>query len=177
RALVNDPVVVFLDEPTLGLDPRGKKELLALVRRIASERHAGVVFCSHLLSEVEEICDDVVIMREGQVVAAGPVQEVLAQGSRPLIRLRVLPEQVTAVQQMLINAPGVAAIFANGSANGMLELQIVNDIAKNSGADVQLKNHILQTLLQANITPLNFDADSGSRLQDIFFQLTEEPRS
>src|SRR5206468_11213209 len=61
RALVNDPVVVFLDEPTLGLDPRGQQELLSMIQRIARERNAGVVLCSHLLSEIEGVCDDVII--------------------------------------------------------------------------------------------------------------------
>src|SRR5512147_717534 len=58
RALINNPVVVFLDEPTLGLDPRGQQELLGLVRRIARDRNTGVVLCSHLLTEIEGVCDD-----------------------------------------------------------------------------------------------------------------------
>src|SRR3972149_1267709 len=62
RALVNDPVVVFLDEPTLGLDPRGQQELLELVQRIAPGGNPGVVLCSHLLSEIEGVCDYVVIL-------------------------------------------------------------------------------------------------------------------
>jgi ABC-2 type transport system ATP-binding protein len=77
RALVNDPLVVFLDEPTLGLDPRGQQELLGLIRHIARERSAGVVLCSHLLWEIEGICDDVVILNTGRVVAKGTVGEVI----------------------------------------------------------------------------------------------------
>src|ERR671922_134792 len=75
RALVNEPRVVFLDEPTLGLDPRGQQELLSLIKGIARERDAGVVLSSHLLTEIEGICDDVVIMNAGQVVAKGTVTE------------------------------------------------------------------------------------------------------
>jgi ABC-2 type transport system ATP-binding protein len=81
RALINDPVVVFLDEPTLGLDPRGQQELLGLVRGIATDREAGVILCSHFLSEIEEVCDDVVILSAGQVVAQGSVAEVIGMGS------------------------------------------------------------------------------------------------
>ena len=74
-----DPVVVFLDEPTLGLDPRGQQELLELIQHIAARQNAGVVLCSHLLSEVEGVCDDVVILNLGQIVAKGTVSDVIEQ--------------------------------------------------------------------------------------------------
>ena len=99
RALVNDPVVVFLDEPTLGLDPRGQQELLDLIRRIARERETGIVLCSHLLSEIENVCDDVIILNDGRIVAQGTVAEVIggdqtmmAQGSA--LRVQVQPTQL-----------------------------------------------------------------------------------
>ena len=59
RALVNEPRVVFLDEPTLGLDPAGQRQMLDVVRRIASERGATVLLSTHLLAEVEETCSRV----------------------------------------------------------------------------------------------------------------------
>ena len=177
RALINDPVVVFLDEPTLGLDPRGKIELLTLVKRIASERNAGVVFCSHLLTEVEELCDDVVILREGQVVSAGTVRDVIEQSSRNIIRIRFLVEHIPAARQILSSTAGIAEFLVDGHKSDVLEMYIEDRIEKNSTEDVQLKNQILNSLLLAKIPVLNFDADSGSRLQDIFFQLTEEPKS
>lgn len=177
RALVNDPVVVFLDEPTLGLDPRGKIELLELTKRIARERNAAVVFCSHLLAEVEELCDDVVILREGLIVTAGAVREVVEQGNRNSIRIRLLSEHLPAARRILTGVPGIAALSANSGKNDVLELEIEEQIGKNSDEDVQLKSRILNFLLQAEIPVLNFDADSGSRLQDIFFQLTEDTES
>jgi len=176
RALVNDPVVVFLDEPTLGLDPRGKMELLTLTKRIANERNAGVVFCSHLLTEVEELCDDVVILREGQIVTKGTVQEVLEQGNRNMIRIRSLADNISAAHKILTGLPGIVSISSNGDKKDMLDLHIEEKIVKNSPDDVQLKNRILDSLLQAGVPVLNFDADSGNRLQDIFFQLTEDTK-
>ena len=177
RTLVNDPVVVFLDEPTLGLDPRGKMELLALVKRIAGERNAGVVFCSHLLTEVEELCDDVVILREGQIVTTGTVRDVVERGNRNMIRIRSLKENLAAASQVLTGLPGIAAISADNGKSDILEMHTEDWIVKNSADDVQLKIHIINALMQAGIPVLNFDADSGSRLQDIFFQLTEDIKS
>src|SRR3990172_6717763 len=96
RALVNDPAVVFLDEPTLGLDPRGQQELRELMQQIARERNAGVILCSHLLTEVEAICDDVVILRLGQVVAKGRVADIIGQAERNVVRVRVPAPMVAA---------------------------------------------------------------------------------
>jgi ABC-2 type transport system ATP-binding protein len=76
RTLVNEPRVVFLDEPTLGLDPAGQRQVLGTVSRIAGERGATVLLSTHLLAEVEETCSRVLILNRGQVVAQGTVSEV-----------------------------------------------------------------------------------------------------
>jgi ABC-2 type transport system ATP-binding protein len=167
RALVNDPVVVFLDEPTLGLDPRGKQELLALVRRIARQRQAGVILCSHLLTEVEEVCDDMVILNQGRVVAAGSVTDVLQGAQKDVTRLRVPETAAAAAEAALTTLPWVKAVATNGHA-GHLELHL------DETAVTHNKNDILNTLLRANIPVLHFEAENG-RLQDVFFQLTESP--
>jgi ABC-2 type transport system ATP-binding protein len=78
RALINDPAVVFLDEPTVGLDPAGQRQVLDLVRAAATRRHSAVVFSSHSLIEVENLCTHVLILHEGRVRAAGPVTDVVA---------------------------------------------------------------------------------------------------
>jgi ABC-2 type transport system ATP-binding protein len=90
RALVNEPQVVFLDEPTLGLDPAGQRQMLAIVRRIAQERGATVLLSTHLLAEVEETCTRVLILNRGRAVALGTVAEVAARAAAPRsARLRI----------------------------------------------------------------------------------------
>ena len=167
RALVNAPVVVFLDEPTLGLDPRGKQELLDLVRRIAHQRGAGVVLCSHLLTEVEEVCDDVVILRQGQVVASGTVVEVLQNAQKNLARLRVPVHMLSRAQQRLQSLPQVTAVSPTKGKADWLEIGLADY------ADQQSKSDMLRSLLQDDIPVLSFESESG-RLQDVFFQLTEQ---
>jgi ABC-2 type transport system ATP-binding protein len=90
RALVNEPRVVFLDEPTLGLDPAGQRQILGTVRQIADERGATVLLSTHLLAEVEETCSRVLILSRGRVAAQGTVSEVARQAAAPRSgRLRV----------------------------------------------------------------------------------------
>ncbi|TDW77191.1 ABC transporter ATP-binding protein [Kribbella pratensis] len=78
RALVNDPAVVFLDEPTLGLDPAGQGEILATISDVARQRGATVVLSTHTLTEVEQVCDNLLILDRGKLRAAGPIAEIVA---------------------------------------------------------------------------------------------------
>ena len=78
RALINDPAVVFLDEPALGLDPAGQREILATIGDIAGRRGATVVLSTHTLTEVEQVCGSVLILDRGVLRAAGPIDDVVA---------------------------------------------------------------------------------------------------
>jgi ABC-2 type transport system ATP-binding protein len=75
-ALVHDPPVLFLDEPTNGLDPKGRDEMLTLIRELASEHGKHVLLSSHLLPDVEQVCTDVVMLRDGRVARQGPIEEL-----------------------------------------------------------------------------------------------------
>src|SRR5438309_2423876 len=95
RALVNEPQVVFLDEPTLGLDPGGQRQILDTIRRIARDRGATVLLSTHLLDEVEETCSRVLILNHGRVAAAGTVSEIARRAAAPRsARIRVGDEHV-----------------------------------------------------------------------------------
>ena len=74
QALVHDPVMVFLDEPTAGLDPAGREEMLDLVRKTHREFGISVLFSSHLMSDVERSCDRIVLLQAGRVIQSGDVE-------------------------------------------------------------------------------------------------------
>ena len=75
-ALVNDPVVLFLDEPTTGLDPQARRHLWGVIKRIRSEGKT-IVLTTHYMDEAEELCDRVAIMDAGKIIAMAPPQEMI----------------------------------------------------------------------------------------------------
>jgi ABC-2 type transport system ATP-binding protein len=88
-ALLHDPQVLILDEPTIGLDPLQVLELRELVAELGRER--TVLFSTHILSEAEQVCDNIIIINKGQIVAQGTpshLREALARGGRVVVRVR-----------------------------------------------------------------------------------------
>ncbi|MCP3910629.1 MAG: ABC transporter ATP-binding protein [Actinomycetia bacterium] len=95
QAIVHDPHLVLLDEPTDGLDPVQRDDMLALIRRIGSEFGIDIVLSSHLLEEVERICDQAVILGDGRVQASGRLDEMLAGGAGIVVELGTADEAET----------------------------------------------------------------------------------
>jgi ABC-2 type transport system ATP-binding protein len=88
QALVHDPELLFLDEPTNGMDPKGRDEMLELVRDLAHNKGISLVLSSHLLPDVEYVCDYVVVIDKGQVATQGPIADLKGPGGR-VYELRV----------------------------------------------------------------------------------------
>jgi ABC-2 type transport system ATP-binding protein len=170
RALVNEPAVVFLDEPTLGLDPAGQRDILARVRALAEERGAAVLLSTHLLDEVEENCSRVLILHRARVVAEGAVADIVRRAAAPRqARLRVAPEAVEGALATL-RAPGVVreAAPAPGAA-GWITVQLASDVASRDGAPL---NAVLARLVDANVPLLACELE-GARLSDAFLAVTD----
>jgi ABC-2 type transport system ATP-binding protein len=91
QALVAEPSLLILDEPVSSLDPEGRRDLLALIEDL--RQRATIIFSTHVLSDVERICDRVGILDHGRLVTEGPLDELLAQYALPLYRLDPEPGQ------------------------------------------------------------------------------------
>jgi ABC-2 type transport system ATP-binding protein len=76
QALVHDPQILFLDEPTSNLDPNGRAEVLDLIRDIATKNSIQVILSSHILDDIESICDSVVILNKGRLAAEGRMEDL-----------------------------------------------------------------------------------------------------
>jgi ABC-2 type transport system ATP-binding protein len=111
--LVKNPRLVILDEPTIGLDPEGTRELLDLIRQLSKEDGITVMLSSHLLDQVQRVCDEVGIFVRGQLVAAGPVSrlgEQILAGQPLILEVQVAPHAHAEAVAALAAVPGVEAV-------------------------------------------------------------------
>ena len=174
RALVNDPVVLFLDEPVVGLDPRGQQDLLDLIHEIATARAAGIILCSHSLSDVESACDDVVILSSGRMVANGPIADVVARSStRPrgatAIRIHLPPSAIDRAISSLRALDGIDDVSTVGEGGLRIVIRRHEDDPPDDGG----VEAVLRGLMDAGVPVLAFEIE-GSRLGDVFMELTDE---
>ena len=151
--LLRAPELIILDEPTSGLDPAGTKEVRDLIPKLAQE-HRAVFLCSHLLHEVELVCDRVAIIKQGIMLANAPVKELLAKG-------QVLQIEVDNPEQAI-------AILENISWVNSVKIEdgyIIVDVPKESASRVN------QTLAEQGIYASELVSRNVS-LESVFLQLT-----
>jgi ABC-2 type transport system ATP-binding protein len=156
-SLLRQPRLLLLDEPTTGLDPAGMRDMRDLVRRLASEG-ITVLLSSHLLGEVEELCNRVAIIRRGRIIYEGSLGDLLA-GAASGYRLRT-PEPERA-RSLLLAQPGVDGLVAN---NGELRFS----------ADERAAGALSIALGQARI-PITALIPETASLEELFLEMTGEP--
>jgi ABC-type multidrug transport system ATPase subunit len=153
-ALLKDPELLILDEPTNGLDPAGMAEMRDFIRDLGHGQRT-VLLSSHLMNEVEQICDRVGVIRRGQLVAEGTVGELRGNPG-----LRVRAEPLDAAHQLLAALPEVD------------EIEIV-DGGLRIAADPRVAPALARALVGAGID-VNEIVVQRSSLEDVFLHLTQE---
>jgi ABC-2 type transport system ATP-binding protein len=154
-ALMGEPELLVIDEPTEGLDPAGQRHIHQLIRGLADEGRT-VFFSSHTLSEVERVCDRVAILDQGRLVMEGRMAELL-QGGRGLT-VRVTAE-VARAAELLRAVEGVKAVEQEG------ELLVVDTAAERAAE--------LNALLNARGVEVAEIRARARHLEDLFLELTE----
>ncbi len=144
QALVADPELVLLDEPTAGLDPMGREEMLDLVRRL-DEFGISVVLATHLLDDVQSVCDYVVMIDAGKLVLSGPTGQLLERAGTVRLDVGGLNEDIVAE---LARRNFVATALEDGSleiaADGRDSDEVL-DVVRDTVADLHLPLHALST--------------------------------
>jgi ABC-type multidrug transport system ATPase subunit len=128
-ALLTDPEVLVLDEPTNGLDPQGIADVRHIIQAVG-QQGTTIIMASHVLDEVEKVCTHVAVMKEGQLLAAGDITQVLQAENRILVGAADL----NALREKLAGVPGILTIRPKGP---LLEL-VVNDLASPAELNRQL---------------------------------------
>ena len=161
-ALVHRPPLVFLDEPTTGLDPNGAREMRELIRQ-ESERGATIFFSSHILSQVEAVCDTVGILQSGQLIAKDSVEGLrdAVQGGMTLwVTLADPASDVGTVEDTVSGLEGASVTETDGDRVAI-------------GCNSTQKMDVLNALNDAGVDVANFETEDQS-LEELFTAYTEQ---
>ncbi|HTG40072.1 MAG TPA: ABC transporter ATP-binding protein [Methylomirabilota bacterium] len=160
QALLHRPEILILDEPVSSLDPEGRRDLLELIAGLRGE--ATVVFSTHLLADVERICDRVAILDRGRLVTEGPLEELLAAHARPIYRLAPAPGQgatVASLVDRLRAAPWTTDVAAG---DDLVRVTVSDPVAAAAG--------ILPLVVAAGVALDSFER-ARQTLEDVFLEL------
>jgi ABC-2 type transport system ATP-binding protein len=164
QALLNRPSVLFLDEPVSSLDPEGRRDILAIIERL---RGTATVFLStHILSDVERVCDRVAILNLGRVVVEGPIDELLDRYAQPVYELQPEPQQPGALDKLAEAVRPQAWVR---------EVQATPDTLRVFVSDPrQAGGELLPLVAQTGVALARYERARPS-LEDVFMRLVERP--
>jgi ABC-2 type transport system ATP-binding protein len=160
QAMIHDPEILILDEPTTGLDPNQIVEIRELIKRIGREK--TVILSTHILPEVEATCDRILIINKGKIVADGTAETLRKQASGNVItRLQVQGAEVEAIIEKLKAIPGAKEVLSLEPENNRLEVQSDHNIS-----EVIFRTAVKNKWIITEMIPVE------TKLEDIFRDLT-----
>ncbi|WP_338226845.1 gliding motility-associated ABC transporter ATP-binding subunit GldA [Algoriphagus taiwanensis] len=158
RALIHDPQVVILDEPTTGLDPNQLVEIRALIQEIAADK--TLIFSTHILQEVEAICQDVVIINRGKILAASPLSEL--RGKATAVELTLETEE--ALELSWFESLGEVKFGPKGTKELILSVPEANEVRK----------ALMQIIASRNLNLISLN-QGKKNLETLFREITQAP--
>jgi ABC-2 type transport system ATP-binding protein len=163
RVMLHAPEFLILDEPTLGLDPRGVADMRDIFRDM---RDAGttLLFSSHQLAEIERVCDAIVFLSQGKVIAAGSPAELLPASALSDGLMVETAEPVEDVRARLATVAGIADVVATGPQQSTIRL------SQAAGSLQDRRTDLARILIAAGLTPLSITARQQT-LEDLFLTL------
>lgn len=159
QAFVNDPEILLLDEPTSALDPIGRKEVLDMIESLSEKK--TVFFSTHILADVERVCDAVAIIDKGKLLVEGTLEELKNTYSRPVFSIE-LDADGTPLADMLASAPWVSSIDVDGPV-------LTVEVSSVRAAQTELVGIVARSGL-----PIRKMELKETTLEDIFVDAVEE---
>ena len=166
KSLINHPKVIFLDEPTLGLDPRGQREIQQLLLDINQNDGITIFITSHMLKDIEVLCNTVSIVKDGQMVEQGSIKE-LQRKYMPSYVMQLHTGDDAAAKVLLSKLQPIQSV---SEIENSLELKFAEGL---TGAEInEVKHQILREVFTADIDVKEMTSKTLS-MEDIFFKATE----
>ena len=163
QTLIGNPEVIILDEPTVGLDPNQVIEVRKLIATLA-KKHT-IIFSSHILSEVQAICDRVIIINNGKIVADAPTMELSAQMEGNTHYLITVEGKLSDLQMPLRAIPGIKSVTVLQEKSGYLQLDLMTN------GDLDVRKSVFFTMAKLHAPILEFRSMAPS-LEDVFTSIT-----
>jgi ABC-2 type transport system ATP-binding protein len=161
QAMIHDPAILILDEPTTGLDPNQRVEIRELIRKLGV--HKSVILSTHILPEVEATCDRILIINKGKIVANGTAESLRnASSGKGLLLVEIEGAPRNEIQQTLQQLPGVIGIGLSAD-HKLFEVECTNS---NQTARTVYKMCVSKNWMLLQMTPVE------ARLEDIFRNVT-----
>ena len=170
QAILGAPDIVILDEPTVGLDPQQLTEVRALVRKLGEK--LTVIISSHILSEISELCDHVLILSEGKLVADSAMDELMALVNPETVLRMTVKGDEAGVREVLNTLAGVTGIttLPSSDGEGTVSLKVT------TSTEVDLRDDIFFAMAERRYAVLSMERSEQS-LEEIFLTLTAKGRA
>ena len=165
QAMLGDPDVIILDEPTVGLDPQQIIEIRALIRKLGEEK--TVILSSHILAEIREVCDHIIIISRGKIVADSSLEELESRaGDGSTLHMSIKGAKETVLD--VINAyPNIRACRVLSNKGGIVELEL--DLPR--GLDI--RDELFFAMAEKRCAVIHIEQETAS-LEQVFLALTDK---
>ena len=162
-ALVHRPPVIVLDEPVSALDPEGRRDVLALIAALRDG--TTVLFSSHVLADVERICDRIAILDHGRLVVEGALEDLLDRYALPVYRVEAEPGEAEALERLSAGLQDAPWVTGAAVEHGVLTVAVAEPAVA--------ARELLPAIAAAGVAVVSV-ARARPTLEDVFLQLTGE---
>jgi len=160
QAILNRPPVLLLDEPVSALDPEGRRDVLSVIRHLGGE--STVLFSTHILNDVERVCDRVAILDHGRLVTEAPMEGLLEQYAHPVYIVEPEAADDGALERLAAALRAVDGVTTVEAGSGTLRIGVSEDGA--------VSRRLLAAIAAANVSLISFERQRPT-LEDVFLQL------